>query len=123
MILWPRRRQRLPPLALVACCWAACAPSNAELDRRLAHLEELLAKLKQQGALRCAPRQLAVAQSNAEFYKLEREQGSAANAEEHLEIAERHAKAAEHVSPADRCANQVPDQLERLKSTRPPGSR
>jgi hypothetical protein len=57
----------------------------------------------QNGAMRCAPRQLAVARSHLEFAYLEREQGFSSRAQYHLRIADEHARAANLLSPPDRC--------------------
>jgi OOP family OmpA-OmpF porin len=57
--------------------------------------------------MRCAPRQLAVAQSHLAFAEMEREQGFSSRAQHHLRIADEHARAATLLSPPDRCAGRT----------------
>ncbi len=82
---------------------AACV-SGARLDRYVDSIEQMVIDAEGAGAMRCAPRQLAVARSHLEFAQIEREQGFPSKAERHLEIADEHARAALLLSPAAHCA-------------------
>ena len=96
-----RRRARRAALGLV--CAAGCAAGNATLDARLGALGQLLIDAEQRGARHCAPRELAVARTHAELAEMERAQGYASKAERHLDLAEWNARAAERLSPPERC--------------------
>jgi OOP family OmpA-OmpF porin len=55
------------------------------------------------GAMRCAPRQLAVADTNVEFADRELGEGDYFRAREHLHLAEDNAREALRLSPRDKC--------------------
>ncbi len=67
-------------------------------------LEKITAQAERNGAIRCAPRELAIAKSNLEFAKIEMEQGSLIRAKEHVAIATPNADAANFLSPPQYCA-------------------
>lgn len=79
-----------------------CARST-RLDREIDRVAGALAEAEAQGARRCAPRELAIAQSRLDFARLEREQGSVADASEHLDVAIENAQAAALLSTPERC--------------------
>ena len=58
---------------------------------------------RQNGALRCAPRELALAEVNAEFADRELGEGDYFRAREHLQIAEDNARRALTLSPREAC--------------------
>jgi OmpA-OmpF porin, OOP family len=89
---------------LAAAGLAGCARS-ARLDARVAQLDGALAGAEAQGAMRCAPRELAIAQSQLEFARLEREQGDASRALAHLDIADENVRGAELLSAPGRCGD------------------
>jgi OOP family OmpA-OmpF porin len=66
--------------------------TRAVLDEAIAH-----------GARDCAPREVAVAETNLEFAEDELQQGDPDRAEEHFRLGDAAAHAALHLSPADRC--------------------
>jgi outer membrane protein OmpA-like peptidoglycan-associated protein len=74
------------------------------LRGRIAGLESVVAKAEQNGAKRCAPRELALAKAHLRFAATDLDQGSASDAEGHLALAEPNAHAAFSLSPADKCA-------------------
>jgi OOP family OmpA-OmpF porin len=61
-----------------------------------------------QGAYKCAPRELAMAESHTEFAETELDEGDYYRARQELEIASRHAEEALRRSPAGRCGDQAP---------------
>jgi OmpA-OmpF porin, OOP family len=93
-------------LLMGACLLLACA-RDAALDRQFDAIGQDLIDADTNGALRCAPRQLAVARSQLEFAQLEREQGEHSRAQRHLHIAEEHVQAANLLSFPGRCADQT----------------
>jgi hypothetical protein len=97
---------RLPLLGVALACGAAlgvgCA-RNATLDSQVDRIGQLLLDAEGSGAMRCAPREMAVARSQLEFAELEREQGFTSRAEQHLLIADQHARAALLLSPPAHC--------------------
>jgi OmpA-OmpF porin, OOP family len=89
-------------VGLTAAGLEGCARS-ARLDARATQLSAGLAEAEAHGAMRCAPRELAIAQSHLEFARLEREQGDAARALAHLDIADENVRAAQLLSAPGRC--------------------
>ena len=93
-----RRRGRLVVFATLLSC--AEAPL---LRGQIAGLHDDVVKAEKNGARRCAPRELAMAQSHLEFAATELDQGEVSNAAHHLAIAEQNAHAALAESPEARC--------------------
>jgi OmpA-OmpF porin, OOP family len=89
-------------VAVAAAGLAGCA-SSARLDARVTRLSGALAEAEAHGGMRCAPRELAIAQSQLEFARLEREQGDAARALAHLDTADENVRAAQLLSAPGRC--------------------
>lgn len=83
-------------LALAACTEAYV------LQGRIDGLREVASQAKEQGGIRCAPLELALAEANLEFAELELDQGDQVRAAKHLVVAEANANAALHLSPNDR---------------------
>jgi hypothetical protein len=79
-------------------CWR-----SARQAREIEQIGQMLLDAEANGAMRCAPRELAVARSQLEFAELERAQGFPSKAEEHLAIADQHARAAHLLSPPEHC--------------------
>jgi outer membrane protein OmpA-like peptidoglycan-associated protein len=111
------RAQRCTTLALLALALAGCA--GAELDLRVRELRGTLKTARAAGAYRCAPRELAVAESHAEFAERSLEAGDYFGAKGHLAVADASARQAIARSPAERCLNEdgdrdgVPDRVDR----------
>ena len=82
---------------------AGCA-RGPELVSRMRALEAVVAQAEHNGAVRCAPRELATAQSQLRFAALELEQGFPLRAERHFERAEPNAHAARFLSVPEHCA-------------------
>jgi outer membrane protein OmpA-like peptidoglycan-associated protein len=92
-------------LAIPAVAAATSCAGPARENGRIAGLEKTIEQAKANGALRCAPRELALAESHARFAKLELEQGFVSRADEHLAIAIPNAHAAFDNSPAEKCSD------------------
>jgi OOP family OmpA-OmpF porin len=75
----------------------------AVLRGRIAGLNDDVKKAEANGAKRCAPRELAMAQSHLDFASVELDQGEVSHAEAQLAIAEPNAHAALAESPPERC--------------------
>ena len=88
--------------ALLSCSALGCV-RDAQMDAQITRIGHTIVEAEAGGALRCAPRELAVAQSQLHFAQLERAQGYASKAEEHLRIADRHAQSARLLSTAELC--------------------
>jgi outer membrane protein OmpA-like peptidoglycan-associated protein len=82
---------------------AGCAQGPV-LRGRVKGLESVVAQAEKNGAVKCAPRELALARSHLEFASVDLSQGQMTNAEAHLEIAEPNANAALAESPPDKCS-------------------
>jgi outer membrane protein OmpA-like peptidoglycan-associated protein len=87
-------------MALVALGCSA-AP---KLRGKIAGLEKIVEQAERNGAMRCAPRELAVARSNLRFASIELDQGYVSKAQNHLWKAESNAHAALDMSPPQYCA-------------------
>lgn len=74
------------------------------IQGRINGLSDVVEQAARNGAYRCAPRELAVAQANIDFAQTELAQGNLDRAEEHFRLAEPNGRAAFALSPADRCA-------------------
>ncbi len=67
-------------------------------------LSKIAEQAERNGALRCAPRELATAKSHLSFATVELDQGFYVRAKEHLDIAKANAHAAYDLSPPQKCA-------------------
>jgi OmpA-OmpF porin, OOP family len=90
-------------LLLVVVLSTACAEGPA-LRGKIAGLTKTVDDAEKNGAMKCAPRELAVARSNLEFAEIDLDQGFVSTAKAHLAKAEPNAQAAFQMSPADRCS-------------------
>ncbi|MFO7180721.1 MAG: hypothetical protein DIU78_018615 [Pseudomonadota bacterium] len=97
------RNCRALVLLVVAMAGTGCVQTEA-LRARLAALDAMVLEAERNGALHCAPRELAKARSQLAFAALELGQGSGPKARAHLDRAEPLARAALLLSPAGYCA-------------------
>jgi len=67
-------------------------------------LTQVAEQAEHNGAIRCAPRELALAKSHLQFARIELDQGFFPRAHDHLQIAEANAHAAYDLSPPQKCA-------------------
>lgn len=81
---------------------SACVDGHV-LNGRIDGLTKVAADAKLNGAARCAPRELALAESHLRFARIELAQGFPSAAEKHLLIAAPNAHAAFALSPPDVC--------------------
>jgi outer membrane protein OmpA-like peptidoglycan-associated protein len=94
-----RRALSAAGIALVA---SACSQGPA-LRGRIRGLTTTVNDAERNGAMRCAPRELALAQSQLEFAAIDLAQGELSAAEAHIAKADPNAQAAFAMSPPDRC--------------------
>ena len=99
-----RRLLRAGALATVGLLvlGSGCAQAP-RLRGKIAGLEKILEQAEKNGAVKCAPRELALGQSHVKFAKIELEQGFISDSQRHLWIAEPNARAAEFLSPPEYC--------------------
>jgi outer membrane protein OmpA-like peptidoglycan-associated protein len=95
--------KRLLPIALLGTAIGCVGP--AAQSGKIRGLGQTIDQAKANGALRCAPRELAIAEAHAQFAKIELEQGFLSRAEHHLAIALPNAHAALENSPPERCTD------------------
>ncbi len=86
-------------LGLAISCGAA------PLRGQVAGLKEIAEQAERNGAIRCAPRELALARSHIEFAEVELDQGFTSKAKKHLWLAEPNAHAALDLSPPQYCTD------------------
>ncbi|MDB4936617.1 MAG: outer membrane protein [Labilithrix sp.] len=73
---------------------------------RIDGLNGIVTKAEQNGAMRCAPRELALAKAHLRFATTDLDQGFASDAENHLAMAEPNAQAAFALSPVEKCTTE-----------------
>jgi OOP family OmpA-OmpF porin len=95
-------KRHLP--AACALVWLVGCSQGPQLRGKIAGLNEIVEQAERNGAVRCAPRELAVAKSQLEFATLELDQGFISKAHQHLWKAEPNAHAAYFLSPPQYCA-------------------
>jgi outer membrane protein OmpA-like peptidoglycan-associated protein len=93
----------LAALAITAFLVHGCAEAP-RLQGKIEALQKIAEQAERNGAIRCAPRELATAKSNLEFAKIEMAQGSLSRAKDHVWLAEPNANAATFLSPPQYCA-------------------
>jgi OmpA-OmpF porin, OOP family len=104
--LLPRAlRARRTIAILLACVFASACAEGPALRGRIAGLQKTVDDADKNGAMKCAPRELAVARSNLEFAEIDLDQGHLQKAQAHLGVAEPNAQAAFQMSPPDRCTS------------------
>ncbi len=108
---------RLVPLAVLIGLASACAEGPA-LRGRIQGLETTVDDAEKNGAMKCAPRELAIARSHLEFAQIDLDQGELSLAEGHLAKAEPNAQAAFQMSPPDRCTSR--EFVEVAEAPKPP---
>lgn len=78
---------------MIALLWVACV-APMQLQEQLDRTRAQMAEAHKVYAPLCAPKDIAIAQSNLDFTRIELYQGQLRRASEHLAVAEEHAKSA-----------------------------
>ena len=97
------RAQRVV-LSMTATLFLASCSQVSAMRGNIDGLTKVAEQAERNGAIRCAPRELALAKSHLEFATVEIDQGFWTRAKEHLDIAEANAHAAYDLSPPQKCA-------------------
>ena len=100
----PQTRRSAASLALASLLCVSACTQGAVVRGRIGGLTQDVDNAEKNGAMRCAPRELALAKSHLRFAAVKLDQGDLAGAEHDLVIAEPNAHAALSQSPPDRCA-------------------
>lgn len=87
----------------VATLFSLSACGGTELSSRRSAVADLIAVARDNGAVRCAPKELARAESHHDFAAQEQREGNLIRAKEELAIAEENAKLAVELSPREKC--------------------
>ncbi|MDI1475855.1 OmpA family protein [Polyangium sp. y55x31] len=96
-------RWALPALVVVALGQASCSQVSG-MRGDIEGLTKIAGQAERNGAIRCAPRELATAKSHLTFAETELDQGFLFKAKAHLDIARANAHAAYDLSPPQKCA-------------------
>jgi outer membrane protein OmpA-like peptidoglycan-associated protein len=115
-------RALLALTTLVVLVFAGCGQAP-KLRGDIEGLEKIAKQAQANGAIRCAPRELALAQSHLKFASIELEQGFISNAKRHLWRAEPNARAALFLSPPQYCAERGFVEMPKAKPVPKPGDR
>ena len=91
-------------IAFLAVALLCSCGQGAVMRGKIAGLDKLANQAERNGAMRCAPRQLAIAKSQLKFAEVELDQGFLSRATDHLSLAEPNAHAAYDLSPPEKCA-------------------
>jgi len=97
-------RPRLVSLACIVLLGSACAEGPA-MRGKIRGLTTTVDDAEKNGAMKCSPRELAIARSQLEFAAIDLDQGQVSHAQAHLAKAEPNAQAAFQNSPPDRCTS------------------
>ena len=91
-------------LALTLVAFTSSCSTVSTMRGDIDGLTKVAEQAERNGAIRCAPRELAMAKSHLEFAEIELGQGVFVRAKEHLDIAQANAHAAYDLSPPQKCA-------------------
>ncbi len=100
------RRARVLACGLVAIVVGSSCAAGPVTRGRIDGIDAVVKKAEANGAMRCAPRELALAKSHLLFAQVRLDQGNLSGAQGHLQIAEPNAQAAFANSPADKCGEE-----------------
>ncbi len=90
--------------ALFALVFLSACGGGSVMRGRIDGLEKITNQAERNGAIRCAPRELAMARSHLRFALIDLDQGFLSRAKQDLDIAEPNAHAAYFLSPPQVCA-------------------
>lgn len=111
-VRWRWLHPRLNASTFLGGCFALSALIGCDkapnLRGRIAGLHELSDRAELDGALRCAPRELALTRAYTQFAEMELQKGALAQADDYIRRAELNAKAAQLQSPPEYCTQVIP---------------
>jgi OmpA-OmpF porin, OOP family len=102
------RGLRVGAVALVALVVLSSCMSGPVARGRIDGLTAVVKKAEANGAMRCAPRELAIAKAHLHFASVRLDQGKLLEAQSHIDVAEPNAHAALANSPMEQCAEEKP---------------
>ncbi len=108
-----RMAGRLAALGIACVLGAGACVTGGQIRTTASVVDEDIKLAREQGALKCAPKELAIAEANLTFTLGELKQGNWVRARQHVEIAEEYAKKAVQLSKG--CKKQV-----LIKKEKPP---
>jgi OOP family OmpA-OmpF porin len=91
-------------LAIAAAAFGWSCSTVQTMRGDITGLRDLAEQAEHNGAMRCAPRELALAKSHLQFAEIELDSGFFPRAREHLDIGRANAHAAYDLSPPQKCA-------------------
>ncbi len=95
-------------VSVVLAAWLVAGCAGNELAGRAQEVRGILKTARDNGAYQCAPRELAIAETNVEFAERELDEGDYFRAKDHLHVAEAHASQAVRLTVPDKCEKQAP---------------
>jgi OmpA-OmpF porin, OOP family len=90
-------------LAVGLACFGGAGCAGVQLESNVREVRSIAKEARDNGAYKCAPRELALAETHVEFAQRELEQGDYFRARDHVQIADRNAREAYRLSPRDKC--------------------
>jgi OOP family OmpA-OmpF porin len=93
-------------IAITSGLFAGSGCAGVEVAANVKQVRSMIKEARENGAYRCAPRELALAETNADFTESELDQGDYFRAREHLGIADHNAREAYRLAQRDRCVAQ-----------------
>ncbi len=99
-----RRASRSAMALAIASSICVGCQRGPQIKGQIAGLKDITEQAERNGAIRCAPRELAAAQSHLAFAEIELAQGFMSKAEHHVFLAESNARSAYALSPPQYCA-------------------
>ncbi len=100
-------RARVLAVFGLAASWAAAGCAGTEVAANVKQVRSIIKEARDAGAYKCAPRELALADTNTEFTETELDQGDYFRAREHLELADHNAREALRLA-RENCAPRAP---------------
>jgi OmpA-OmpF porin, OOP family len=88
---------------VVALSAAVAGCAGLQLQENVHQVRAITKEARENGAYKCAPRELALAETHLEFAQTELDQGDYFRARDHLQIADENARLAHRLSPRDKC--------------------
>jgi OOP family OmpA-OmpF porin len=92
---------------LLAVAALLCGCPGQQVQGQANGVEEIIKNARKNGAYRCAPKQLALAEAHLERTRDELDLGNLIPAKEHMAVADTNARLAYKMSPPERCAPKV----------------
>lgn len=103
-----KSRIQVVTAGVVALVVGASCAGGPVARGRIDGLNAVVKQAEANGAMRCAPRELALAKSHILFAQVRLDQGNFSDAQNHIDIAAPNAQAALAMSPADKCGEAQP---------------